>query len=999
MSSPLPLPSKAAIRALRSLAFGTSCALGVIIEDRRRRISTLKTAVSNKEKLKSSRKYHRASVEQQLRQLSDSAAVNEPSAHSPRIEVPKIGERGDAGTTDHAVPGFAGLYNGGRQDSRPRKPDAHPAAASRQLPSQRSVLQARTPRHMEFVTKRQPLGLPGRQLFGAPPKNAKPLGIPVEPTSSTWIAKPTEPNEPTETTETPLDPIAARKRAQLAPLLAIEDLLVLTTNDKLDQAVSLFRQAFPRKPPRHLLDRWLKLLARFVKECQARGRWEDASYILTTAIRVGPLDEAQYLAYDPSPIIEFHLRPPHPGRPCSEEDILAAAKIYMATLEEHKGAGAHMEHVGRLLMLETIRIQRFNLARKIIWRTLRWTEDPTAYVRWAIQATFERKEYKAVIRIFVLQYSRMKAVEELPDHPNYKKTNGMGSPEEFQETMNYVLEAIRATNALKAGAVVEALAEMEVPEHQSIRTRWVMELLQAHWARDEDISQTKELFERATSLGLLEKVAYPQAVYRTMVEIAVRAGDEETARSYADKVIHDYPDMKNDISLKLVPLKAKAGDWDGVRQTFQEVRPSDLADPTAFDDAFVVTLKIYAHSHSATETQDFTLLYIRDMGVRFHPYMVTILATKFGESRDMKGFMTWLEVASEEGCVLDSSICNLVLRNCSTTWNISYPELRAIHSKLEALNPGCSDSITQRILSQAAQRESKAFNRACARRITVSEQAYAGRSADKREIYEAMNHTILNRKPRLAVTIYKRARDFGMPFCSHCLRLAVLASLRGQGSGSGSVTALAMIQEAHDQGHEVAPAVATFIKCHIDAFQGSAEDAVTHMRNLISRFEESQIAIAPAVLTRMAMACVEVGELEKTIALCRLARDRSGSPHLCFSRQSFQALATAYSRLFDVKGMVSLLHDLFQSEFSTDKTLLAHLKSIRRSVKKKNPSYSQAALLESIDSGIERLTNARYEARTQGKMISQETLRIVGDAVANLQRSQVDDSTYQHAVA
>src|SRR5262245_43240543 len=60
MSPPLPVPSKAAIRALRGLALGTSCAIGVIVEDRSRRITTLRTAINNKEKIKAARQYHGA---------------------------------------------------------------------------------------------------------------------------------------------------------------------------------------------------------------------------------------------------------------------------------------------------------------------------------------------------------------------------------------------------------------------------------------------------------------------------------------------------------------------------------------------------------------------------------------------------------------------------------------------------------------------------------------------------------------------------------------------------------------------------------------------------------------------------------------------------------------------------------------------------------------------------------------------------------------------------
>jgi hypothetical protein len=555
---------------------------------------------------------------------------------------------------------------------------------------------------------------------------------------------------------------------------------------------------------------------------------------------------------------------------------------------------------------------------------------------------------------------------------------------------------------LSANSILTAFAKMKCPGNQKLRTRWVIKLLQAHWVRYEDLSKTTQIFDKIVSLGLLDKVSHPEGVYRTLVELAVKAGDEEMAHTYANLVIRDYPSEKDDIALKLVLFKAKAGDWDGVFQTFSQVSPGGSVLQTAYNNAFVIVLKTYADCHSAAETDDFTMRFIRDLGVRFHPYMVTLVANKYGKCRDMKGFMTWLELCSREGFALDAGFCNSVLYNCSTKWKVSFPELRMIHSKFEALNPHCSDEVTQRILSQAGHRDSKVSKEQCrvrSKAVAINRMAYSGRSTNKREIFEAMNQELINDRPSSTVTIYRRAMRYGMPFSSHCLRLAVLAALRRTDASSGPGPALSLIHDAHAQGQDVGHAVSTFIKCQIDEFRGSGEDMIIHMRNLISRFESSQIAIGPAVLTHMATICVKIGQYEKAIALCNLARDRGGSSHLCFSKQSFKALSTAYWQMLDVDGMDSLMSDLFQSEFLADKTLLSHLKSIRRFVVKTKPSIAKTALLEVVERGIRQGTEARAEARTQGKLISKETLRIVGDALANMKNNARDENrSQQHAV-
>ena len=57
-NSPFPVPSKAAIRVLRGLVFGTSCTLVLVTEDRRRRISAARQAIRNADRIRSAKGYH-----------------------------------------------------------------------------------------------------------------------------------------------------------------------------------------------------------------------------------------------------------------------------------------------------------------------------------------------------------------------------------------------------------------------------------------------------------------------------------------------------------------------------------------------------------------------------------------------------------------------------------------------------------------------------------------------------------------------------------------------------------------------------------------------------------------------------------------------------------------------------------------------------------------------------------------------------------------------------
>ncbi|KAI1108691.1 hypothetical protein F5Y14DRAFT_435272 [Nemania sp. NC0429] len=953
MSTPLPLPSKAAIRALRGIALGTSCAIGAIVEDRRRRISTLETAVANKKKLRSARQYHHGSIDHLAWQFDGAAAAATAVACDIQWherERHELGKYRDANTAPPTASESADLASSEARDSFEVMNSPKPTPIPLPSPPYPSLFQPPVAQHKPFVAPYQVQS-----------------SLATQSTGDALISNAVAINQ--------TNPSAALERQHETDIISIENILSSADKGELDRAIWLVMSNSATITSSPLLDRWLRVSAQLSSRCLGSGRWKDASQILTTIIELGPLDEAHYFAHHPLRIIEFHLRRPDPDTPCSAESVTLAANIFLAKLKDRQSYhGKNMEYVGRLLVLEALLSQRFALARRVYWRLLGWSAHPMASVRWAIYTFFRYNDYKSVIKIFLLHYSHMEPTER-----------------HFDKTMDYVIESIEAMKGSNATSILEAFARIQCPNNKRLRTQWVMRLLRADWNHHEDMSKTVETFDKAVSLGLLDKVPYPQGLYRTLVEIAVKEGHEDIASAYSEKLIRSYPDMKDDISLKLMVLRARAGDWDSVIQIFRRVRPRLLANPARYRDAFVLALKIFAESHSASETQEFAMLFNQiwgaEMGSGLHPYMVTLVAKKYGETRDMEGFVAWLEFCSREGFVLDAGFCNSVLHNCSTIWQLSYQEVQRIHTELITLNPNIGDEVTQRILRQAAHRGHPA-NRVHRKVTIASKLSLSGRSTNKREIYEAMNQELIDDKPARAAMIYQRAIRFGMPFSSHCLRLAVLAALRAVSSGSDSPAALRLIQNAHTRGHDVRAAVSTFIRYKLDAFYGSAEDTIIHMRNLINGFESSQIVIDPAVLTHMAMVCVRIKQFERAIALCNLARHRSGMSHICFSKQSFKALTAAYSNLFDVKGLNSIIDALPGSPFSGDQSLMSHLGSIRRQLKNTSPNPSIAALLEAIERGIQHLAQTRAEARQQGQIISRETIRIVQDALRDPQRNR-----------
>ncbi|KAI1818328.1 hypothetical protein GGS20DRAFT_528189 [Poronia punctata] len=937
MSPPLPVPSKAAIRALRGIALGTSCAaLGVIVEDRRRRINTLRTAVANKERLKASKHYHQSSLEQLACKLDEAVALApgiqwQQADASLRKSINEI-------SADDAASKSTTTLNGESSDLFEKQETPIPSPLPQPTTSEHITLQ-----NVSSISRRR-------------------IRVPILP-------KPASGGRQTTEEHAPVAPNGLKRDTE-HDIADVERLLARRTQKALTEAVTLFMSRLPPFAAEHVPDKWLQLSASLCKECQSSDRWDDASRILAAVIALGRLEESLYFAHDPVAIVESHIRRRELDRPCSISTLKSAARLYLAKLnKEPQLHGADMENIGKDLIFEAFANKQYNLAHTIHRRALRSAEDPEALARWSIEAFFEKRDYKHVIKIFLLQYSHMRP-----------------SAQYFYETLDRVVESVNALNGLSATPVLAALARIECPKGMKLQKRWIIKILQAYHDRHIDLAKTIGLFEMIESVGILDKVRQPQDIHCKLIDIAIRAGNEHVAGTYADEVMRVYPTAKGPISVKLAIFKARTGDWEGVFQSFLEARAGGVSSRSLLGHVLPI-LREFAQSRTAAEIHQFAMRFATELDLGFHPHMVNLVAKKYGESRDMQGFMGWVEQCARAGFALEPSFCNTVLYNCWAIWKVSYPELKKLHSKFRALSPNCSDAVTQRILSQAAHRQRRVSTqqfRTRARGIRVDKMAYRGRSTNTRDVFETMNQEIMIGRPYSAIAIYKRSRRFGMPFCSHCHRLAVLAACRHK--GTDAEPALALIHEAQREGHDVNHAVSVFLKFQIDQLRGSPDDVMIHMRNLIHRFESTQVIISPAVLTHMAMTCAKVGRHSNAIGLCNLARDRAGSRHFCFSKQCIKALATAYAGRLDYTSMESLIDDLSDSRFLTDKTLLLHLKSIRRLVGRLMFSDEQPLFLETLKRGIGLITEARLAARTQGKRISEATLRIVGEALADLQR-------------
>ena len=956
MPPPLPVPSKAAIHALRGLALGTSCAIGVIVEDRRRRISTLRTAISNKEKLKGSRHYHGTLEYGTLPLDTDDAVLLNSNDLQWRERAGNLDDRDGYSSTS---PSSRGRTSEGaaRNNTGDLEPNGSDTQEGPRFPTQQTSI--------SYAHEPSAPNIPRRPLRSA----------------GSWGPKLANPSNLRKNT---IDPTSIPE--SISKILSTQD------EERLDRALAkFFTSPETSYMLEHVGDAWLEISARLSKECQMQRRWEDAGKVLGHVLRCGRIEESWYYAHDPIPIIESYLPPESSNIQCSLDAFSKALRLFLATFTEKPEINRpEVEHIGRRLLGEALALKQFSRIDSIYWRVLVQLDDGSHFTAWVIKALSEHYDYKNVVKYFLLNFSKMSPNNTL-----------------FNETVDRVVYAVETMQGLKAALVFRAYARMVNVGDGSLRTRWIMRLLQAHWQRHRKFSRSKELFDEARTLGLLNRVAHPQGIYRVMVEIAIRADELAVANSYYDELVQLYPEMASDIPLKgyFAVARAKAGDWDGVYEDFMEMQPNRRRQQEEYNEAFIMVLKVFVEDHPVAEVRDFVTRYTRDLHVGMHRYMVTLVANKYGQCHDMSGFLAWLEYCDQAGFSLDPVFCNAVLHNCRTRWKFGFDQLKHLVSKMRQLNSSATDDTTERILSQAARAAggTKMGSRRIHRKaISISKPALVGRSTNNRDVYEAMNQDIGCGKHTAAISIYRRAMRFGMPFCSHCFRLAVTAALELPGR-SGPGPAFGLIHNAYEQGQDVSSAVSVFIRVHMDRFRAGTSDVLQHIQNLIARFEALHIVIDPAVLTHAALVCIKLGQHGKAISLCHLAMKRSGNGggggggdgggmvgegggNPCFSRQSFRALLLAYTQTLDVDGLEYLLAALFeQSDFSFERKTLLALRSALKEVRTYRRDPAAVAVEDLVRRAVAEVKALRVEKMEEGRVISQETLRIMGDALADFQ--------------
>ncbi len=424
--SPVPVPSKAAIRALRGLLLGTSCTLALIVEDRRRRIDTVRTAIRNSDRIKSRKQYHTGSTALRL------ALADEGLLESPAIQW-KSHDVSSAARSQHARP--AGY------STEPR--DAARTSLAADLACDDAL--ATLPSSFRPPTS----VLPGAFI--------RPLSEQI-PSLGRVAATDTAGRAELESSKD------ADFRDVESMVSRIRDLSSQGDSAGIGAAVSLLRNAIGSQKVE-----LFHASAQLCRMCLDLGLTSEAQKILELVVQAGQVDEELYYAHNPWPIIESLIPSGSVesiGRRAFLEQLHKATALFLpARSVQAKSNPPELVDVGRKLLECAFEVRCRRSIEEVYQRIVASPEDISELLSWYFTRLLETEDHDLIIRSFQAHSPERHLSETL-----------------FYTMGDVVVEAVEQSRGLKADLVLRRLVALDSGRYR-LRTSWAAKLLFSHWQK------------------------------------------------------------------------------------------------------------------------------------------------------------------------------------------------------------------------------------------------------------------------------------------------------------------------------------------------------------------------------------------------------------------------------------------------------------------------------------------------------------------------------------
>ncbi|CZR63918.1 uncharacterized protein PAC_13815 [Phialocephala subalpina] len=926
MPSSLPVPSKGALRALRNLALGTSCTVavsaGLLTEDRRRRINTAREVHSNAKKLKSARQYHNAGGST-IETFEEQALKYRDDAFWLPSNVLQ-----DIGTALHD--GRSGIERMGQGIFVPENvPSSSP----------RGMLKRKLP--------------PIKKLTGFDRVPAIPARNPVS--------------------KSPLIDGSQLYNRQSKLVLDVAKLLNKDPPD-IGAAASRFLEAFDSPLSTHdigLGEDVIDSAIRLQNVCRNRGRLDLSDKIFDMTLTHGPVSEQQFNSFVPENTISRLLTRSGPlVTDLDPAKLKKASAIYLTKFTEKPTAMSDgMLALGAKLCAEASRLLMDDLVLQLHSRMEATRGDrPSRSIHHLIMATHRKGLHKRTFRYFQNYYTNT-----TPDQLQFYNVCGM--------VIDSMLELQRLDLAEQ---VLVAAARMAEKQSLQVSSTWILKVLDRDWRSLRDISRTRALFDRVEALVPL--AGHPQAIYAAIINCCVEARDEPVARVYYDKLRQSYKHLKYDgrIHGHFALAKAYQRDWPGVLEEFvkaQEASPDDI-EQLSF--RFTPVLHEYAKSHSLTEVEDYISLFSNRFGLKINLSLMNFMVTAYAKAKEVDCIARWIDCAVADGCVVDASTVNIILRNCHYLWKCSFEQVYQLFLMIrkrggESTNLLNSNSVT--LLRQIAMATSRNPSRMLERLKEFDEHC-----GDRDGIYRSMSTAFAKDDLAATLKIYELAQAGQVSLEYRHLHIAVKASLRLHEDNVRETARI--IKEAQQCDIIIGTAVATVFVHQVTKLfeEGVAVNRLTDLcHSTITAFQETGTEIPLSIVTHTASCLQRRGYNSPAINLWNTMSSRLKISPSSFDLASITTLLKAYIGLQDHAGIRWVIHMLSANNLHPDNHFKLLLNNTRRETTRiieSQPCSNQVHdFLDSILEALAKIKVMRKDARAQQTHVKARTIMIIEKAI------------------
>ncbi|OIW31977.1 hypothetical protein CONLIGDRAFT_248224 [Coniochaeta ligniaria NRRL 30616] len=990
MSTPLPVPSKVAVTAIRGLIVGTTCSLALITEDRRRRIKNAHNAIQNAERIRSAKNYHAGGAALALA-IEEDAALFDPTNVPRSLPV----DRWDLGrarsrAVDQKSPSTKRSEpdkpQPGTSDVSRRRAD-RPVGVDGEDTSKRST--TKTPSRVRL--KGHILPQPNRLLTERRTSSVRDAAEEKLRTSATSTRSPFA--FPTiQEIRTMIDHAASSKDPQV-----------------LQQSLSFVIQALSAQVKGvPLEDSMIDACALLCRTCQKMENYDGARDLLSLVRECGPLSETAYYSFEPLKLLDQIIRKLkfHADRDrLHRESLSRAVDLYCYRLPSDPQVRTdHGFGIGKKLMEMCFAASSLARIEALYWRCNVHRPGDLKFTQWFILQLHEKGEHKTAIKFFCLAFGKQS--------PTGGRVDQVGDA---------VVKSVVTAQGYKASAVLRTLDQICSDKRNAaeLHSSWVVQLLEAHWVWKHDMDETAALFASLKDRGVSNLVQHPEAVWRVMVEIAYRAGRPELAKSYLDEAmaVHDILPGDHLTALLFAKLKAEAGDWDGV---YQDIKGLKVYTNEYMGDrvsrGLVPILKLFAESHTVAETDALVRRYVTELHVPICSHMVTFMANEYAAIRDGESLLAWLEYCAGQGFKVDAAFSNAILSTCRHSWKFPYKDLRNLYLKLRAQGDDYTDEYTERMMADAALSQASPKmewkghlkNLMGSSRIpTAKSVVMAGRSYSVQDIILQMKEEIVLRRPQNAVRIYRQAVRQGVELPVQALHLAIKATLAKDGEGIKA--ALELIRKAEERGVDTSSCNVRIIKAQLDMIDPTMENElkVKAILKVLDDATANGVELSDVVLNQAAHLCLKASNPRLAIKFALMAAKAhgNGSP-LCYNSFNFAVVLHASAWKRDLKMLESVISTAKSQLYWTDLLCMKTLKMAERTARgARSPSPEVISIL---GDALKHCIKARDELRDSGLQLQSGALEIMraaaeaqknGNAFEDVLQSKRQDAQEEKASA